>query len=67
MDEPQRGRVDAIAEAASIRWAIGKNVTEMAVAMRRSNLGAGHAKGVVLQLVDVGGLDRLGKTWPTAT
>jgi hypothetical protein len=29
MDEPQRGRVDAIAQAASIRRAIGKNVPEV--------------------------------------
>ena len=67
MDEPQRGRVDAIAQAASIRRAIGKDVTEMAVAMRRTHLGADHAVGGVPQFVDVGGLDRLGETWPAAS
>jgi len=41
VDEPQRGRVDAIAQTASIRRTIGKDVPEMAVAVRRTHLGAG--------------------------
>src|SRR5262249_5594619 len=66
-DEPQRGRVDTISHAASIRWPIGENVPEMAVAVRRSHLRAGHAVGGILQFVDIGRLDRLGEAWPAAS
>ena len=66
MDEPQRGRVDAIAQAAPISRAVGKDMPEMAVAMSRTHLRAGHSVSVVPQFVDVGRFDRLGETRPTA-
>src|SRR5258708_2851876 len=66
MDEAERCRVDAIAQPAAIRRAVGKDVAEMAVAMCRAHLGADHAERGVLQLVDVGRLDRLGEARPAA-
>ena len=38
MDEPQRGRVDAIAQSAAVARPVGKYVPEMAVAVRRAHL-----------------------------
>src|SRR5262245_2292034 len=58
MDEPQRGRVDAIAQSAAVAWSVGKYVPEMAVAVHRSHLGARHAVRGVPEFVDVGRLDR---------
>ena len=66
MDEAQRGRVDAVAQAAAVARAVGEHMAEMAVAVRRAHLGADHAVGGVAQLVDVGGLDRLGEARPAA-
>src|SRR5262249_61703586 len=43
MDEPQRGRVDPIAQSAAVARPVGKYVPEMALAVRRAHLGARHA------------------------
>src|SRR5215471_6429906 len=67
VDKPQRRRVDAVAQAAAVCRAVGKDVPEMAVAMRRSHLGADHAMRRVSQLAYVGRLDRLCEAWPTAS
>src|SRR5262245_61605228 len=53
MDEPQRGRIDAIAQSAAVARPVGKYVPEMAVTVRRAHLGARHAVRSVTQLVDV--------------
>jgi hypothetical protein len=60
MDEPQRSRVDAIAEPVLIRRTIGEDVAEMAVTMRRTNLGAGHTVAGVLQFLTLVGSIGLG-------
>src|SRR5262247_445835 len=67
MDEPQRGRVDAIAQSAVVARPVGKYVPEMAVAVRRAHLGARHAVRDVTQLVDIGWFNGLGKTGPAGS
>ena len=67
MDEPQRGRVDAIAQSAAVARPVGKYVPEMAVAVRRAHLGARHAVRSVLQFVDVGRFNGLGEARPAAS
>src|SRR5689334_4128122 len=40
--EAQCGRVHAVSQAAGIPWAVGEDVTEVAIGARRAHLGAGH-------------------------
>src|SRR5512134_2301922 len=61
MDEPQRGRVDAIAQAAAVARSVWKYVPEMAVAVRRAHLGARHAVRGVPQFVDILRFNGLGE------
>ncbi len=63
---PQRGRVDAISQSAAVLWAIGKHVTEMAVRIYRSHIGADHALGDVPHLVDIRRFNGLGEARPPA-
>src|SRR5215475_11122565 len=67
MDEPQRGRVDAIAQSAAVAWSVGKYVPEMAVAVRRAHLGARHAVRGVPEFVDVGRFDWPGEARPAGS
>src|SRR5882762_7148133 len=60
MDEPQRGRVDAIAQSAAVPRPVGKHVAEMAVAVRRAYLGG----RTVRQFVDMGRVDGPGEARP---
>src|SRR6185295_5035703 len=62
--EPQRRRVDAVAQAAAIARTIVEDMSQMAVAVRRAYLGADHAMRIVVELLYVGGLDRLREAWP---
>src|SRR5918999_6146 len=64
MDEPQRGRVDAITQSAAVARPIGKYVPEMAVAVCRPHLGARHAVRGVPQFVDMGGFNGPGEARP---
>ena len=66
VDESQRSRIDAVAQAAAISRAIREHKVEVAVAMGRANLGATHAVRSVAELVDVGRHDRLRETRPAA-
>src|SRR5437588_5183541 len=43
VDEPQRGGIDAVTQAAAIPRAVGDDVAEMAVAVGRTYLRADHA------------------------
>src|SRR5262249_32253830 len=67
MDEPQRGRVDAIAQSAAVARPVGKYVPEMAVAVSRAHLGARHAVRSVPEFVDIGRLNGLGEAGPAAS
>src|SRR5215813_12289094 len=67
MDEPQRGRVDAIAQSAAVAWPVGKYVSEMAVAVRRAHLGARHAVRGVPEFVDIDRFNGLGEAGPAAS
>src|SRR6185312_847684 len=64
MDEAQRGRIDAIAQAAFGAWAIGKEMSEMAVAIAGANLGPDHAVAGVAVFDDILRLDRPGEARP---
>src|SRR5688500_2824580 len=64
MDEPQRGRVDAVAQSAAIARPVGEYVAEMAVAVRRAHLDASHAVRRVPDFVDVGRIDGLREARP---
>src|SRR5687768_17334447 len=66
MNETQRGRVDAVAQSALILGTVVEDMPEMAVAVDRSHFGADHAVRLVRELIDVRGLDRLGKAGPAA-
>src|SRR3954453_21749022 len=48
MDEPQRGRVDAIAQSTAILRTVFEDVSQMAICMHGPYLGARHAMGAVL-------------------
>src|SRR5262245_17142302 len=67
MDEPQRGRVDAIAQPASFPGTVWEHVSEMAVRVRRTHLGARHAMRIVSQFVDILRLNGLGEAGPAAS
>src|SRR5215468_11326470 len=64
MDEPQRGRIDAIAQSAAVARPVGKDVPEMAVTVRRPHLGARHAMRGVPKFVNMGRLNGLGEAGP---
>ena len=59
--------VTEVAQAAAVARSVGEDVAEMAVAMLRPDLDAHHAVRHVLELRDVGGLDRLGEARPPAS
>src|ERR1700757_3080286 len=61
----QRRRVDAVAQAGRPR-SVGKDMAEMAGAFRAQHLGADHAVGGVLLLVDMAGGGRRSKARPAA-
>lgn len=42
-DEPQGDRIDAVANATAISWALREHVAEMAIPMAGVHLGASHA------------------------
>src|SRR5262245_18378123 len=65
-DEPERRRIDAVAQAAAILRTFVENMTEVAVAEFRAYLRANHAVARVGQLLHMGMLDRLGETGPAA-
>src|SRR5262245_20969431 len=67
MDEPQRGRVDTIAQSAAVARPVGKYVPEMAVAVSRAHLGARHAVRGVPEFVDVVRFNGLGEARPAAS
>src|SRR5262245_20019073 len=67
MDEPQRGRVDAIAQSPAVAWPVGKHVPEMAVAVRRAHLGARHAVRGVPEFVDLVRFNGLGEARPAGS
>src|SRR5262249_12318583 len=67
MDEPQRGRVDAIAQPTPVPWTVGKYVPKMAVRVGRSHFGANHAVGSVPQFVNIRGFNGLGEAGPAAS
>ena len=66
MDEAQRRRVDAVAQAAAVARPVVEDVAEVAVGAARAHLGADHAVRAVAQLLDVRRLDRLGEARPAA-
>ena len=61
MDEPKSRGVDAIAQPAAVLRPVRKYMTEMAVAVRRSHLGARHGVRRVADFVDVGRVDGPGE------
>src|SRR5215470_2800718 len=67
MDKPQRGGVDAIAQAAALLGTVGKHVPEMAVRICRAHLSADHAVRGVPQFVDIRRFNGLGEAGPAAS
>src|SRR5690606_4332331 len=65
-NEAQRRRIDAVSQAAAVRWAIREHVAEMAVAVAGAHLGADHAVAGVAQFPDVRRLQRPGEAGPAA-
>src|SRR3954451_12718474 len=65
MNEPQRGRIDAIAQSAAVRRAVRKHVAEVAVGMCRAHFHA--AFDVVWALVHVYWIDRPGEARPAGS
>src|SRR5262245_13930568 len=63
-NEAQGCGINAIAQAALLARAIGKDMAEMAVAMTGTNLGPNHAMGGVHLLDHIFRLDRPGETRP---
>src|SRR5262245_53555047 len=63
-NEAQRRGVDAVAQAAAVLGAVGKDMTQMAVAMRRAHLGAAFPG--IRALVHVGGVEGPREAGPAA-
>src|SRR5262245_63917064 len=63
-NEAQRRGVDAVAQSAAVLGAVGKDMTQMAVAVRRAHLGAAFPR--IRALVHVVSIDRLGEARPAA-
>src|SRR6476469_176168 len=67
MDEPERGRVDAVAQSAAVAWPVKKYMPKTAIAVRRAHLGTRHAMRSVPQFVDIGRFYGLGEARPAAS
>src|SRR5262245_13083788 len=63
-NEAQRRGIDAVAQSAAVLGAVGKDMTQMAVAVRRAHLGAAFPR--IRALVHVVSIERLGEARPAA-
>ena len=59
------GRVDAVAQSASLEGPVGEDVSKVAVGMRRTYLSLNHTPAHIPALDDVAGLDRLNEARPS--
>jgi hypothetical protein len=64
-DEPQRSRIDAVAQPTRFARAVRKDMAQVAIRRARANLGSEHAVADVAIFDDGFGLDRLRETRPT--
>src|SRR6185312_16368028 len=64
-NETKRCRVDAIAQSASLRWSVRKDMAKVTVSMSGAHLGSCHAVAGVHVLDHVFRFDRLRKARPT--
>src|SRR6185312_4896584 len=66
-NETQRCRVDAIAQSASLRWSVRKDMAKVTVSMSGAHLGPSHAVTGISVLYNIFELNRLCEARPTTT